>query len=83
MRIKIYINNCWSAVVLLCLISYGAVRSTPVSAAQNSSLEHTKAVLESLVQGELDRGLPSLSLSLVRGDQIVWSAAWGVTPMWV
>ncbi len=29
------------------------------------------------MQKELDRGLPSLSLSLVQGDQIVWSADFG------
>jgi len=49
-----------------------AMASPPVG-----TLAYTKHVLEKLVQKELDRGLPSISLSLVKGDQIVWSAAFG------
>ncbi len=51
--------------------------SSESDAAEDSTLEHTKAVLTKLVQKELDRGVPSISLSLVAGDEIVWSAAWG------
>jgi len=45
--------------------------------AQAGTIEYTRSVLEKLAQKELDRGVPSISLSLVKGDQIVWSAAWG------
>ena len=40
-------------------------------------LENTKKVLEKLIQKEMDLGMPSCSLALVRGDKIVWTAAYG------
>jgi CubicO group peptidase (beta-lactamase class C family) len=41
-------------------------------------LEKTKAALSGMIQGMMkDRGVPSMSIALVRGDKIVWTAAFG------
>ena len=41
-------------------------------------LEKTKTVLSGLIENALrDRGVPSISIALVRGDEIVWKAAFG------
>ena len=45
-------------------------------------LEKTKTVLTGLIQQTLaDRGIPSMSIALVRGDSIVWKAAFGYANM--
>ena len=45
-------------------------------------LEKTKSVLTGLIQQTLaDRGIPSMSIALVRGDSIVWKAAFGYSNM--
>ena len=52
--------------------------------AQNGKfdLEKTKTVLSGLIQQTLaDRGIPSMSIALVRGDSIVWKAAFGYANM--
>ena len=41
-------------------------------------LEKTKTVISGLIEKVLkDRGVPSMSIALVRGDSIVWTAAFG------
>jgi CubicO group peptidase (beta-lactamase class C family) len=41
-------------------------------------LERTKTTLTSLIESEIkQRGIPSISIALVRGDSIVWKAAFG------
>jgi CubicO group peptidase (beta-lactamase class C family) len=50
------------------------------SAAQSGTfdLERTKAVLTELIERNMkERGVPSISIALVRGDAIVWTAAFG------
>ena len=52
--------------------------------AQNSrfDLQKTKTVLTGLVERTLaDNGIPSMSIALVRGDSIVWKAAFGYANM--
>ena len=52
--------------------------------AQNGrfDLEKTKTVLSGLVEKTLaDNGVPSMSIALVRGDSIVWKAAFGYANM--
>ncbi len=45
-------------------------------------LEKTKTVLTGLIEKTLvDNGVPSMSIALVRGDSIVWKAAFGYTNM--
>jgi CubicO group peptidase (beta-lactamase class C family) len=45
-------------------------------------LEKTKAVLTTLAERTLaDNGIPSMSIALVRGDSIVWKAAFGYSNM--
>jgi CubicO group peptidase (beta-lactamase class C family) len=40
-------------------------------------LERTQRVLTELIQRKLDQGVASISIALVRGDEIVWTAAFG------
>ena len=45
-------------------------------------LQKTRTVLTSLVEKTLrDNGIPSMSIALVRGDSIVWTAAFGYANM--
>ena len=45
-------------------------------------LEKTKTVLTGVIEKTLaDNGVPSMSIALVRGDSIVWKAAFGYTNM--
>src|SRR6185503_19750251 len=58
----------------------------PASAAlaQNGrfDLQKTKTVLTGVIEKTLaDNGIPSMSIALVRGDSIVWKAAFGYTNM--
>jgi len=53
--------------------------------AQNGrfDLEKTKKVLTGVIEKTLaDNGVPSMSIALVRGDSIVWKAAFGYTNMY-
>ena len=53
-----------------------------VAIAQNGrfDLEKTKTVLTGVIEKTLaDNGIPSMSIALVRGDSIVWKAAFGYT----
>src|SRR5690348_1808263 len=56
-----------------------------VAIAQNGrfDLEKTKKVLTAVIDKTLaDNGVPSMSIALVRGDSIVWKAAFGYTNMY-
>src|SRR5690348_18022938 len=55
-----------------------------VATAQNGrfDLAKTKKVLSAVIEKTLaDNGVPSLSIALVRGDSIVWTAAFGYANM--
>ena len=57
-----------------------AVLAPTLATAQTSQfdLEKTKTVLTGLIEEALkQRGVPSISIALVRGDSIVWKAAFG------
>lgn len=56
------------------------VLSVPAATAQGGrfDLEKTKKVLSGLIEKTLaENGIPSMSIALVRGDSIVWKAAFG------
>jgi serine-type D-Ala-D-Ala carboxypeptidase/endopeptidase len=56
--------------------------STAVAQAGRFDLEKTKTVLTGLIETTLaDNGIPSMSIALVRGDSIVWKAAFGYANM--
>lgn len=50
--------------------------ATPASA-DEFDLDHTKEVLEKLIEQELATGVASISIALVKGDEVVWTAAYG------
>jgi CubicO group peptidase (beta-lactamase class C family) len=56
-----------------------SVTASPAAAQGGGfDLEKTRTVLTGLIQKALqDRGIPSVSIALVRGDSIVWTAAFG------
>ncbi len=51
----------------------------PVARSQDAAYdsERTQRVLTDLIQRKLDQGVASISIALVRGDEIVWTAAFG------
>jgi len=54
------------------------VAVTPIAAQDGLDLEKTKTVLTGLIEKVLDeRGIPSVSIALVKGDEIVWTEAFG------
>jgi len=56
--------------------------SAAVAQGGRFDLEKTKTVLSGLIQKTLaENGVPSMSIALVRGDSIVWTAAFGYTNM--
>ncbi|HEV8446187.1 MAG TPA: serine hydrolase domain-containing protein [Gemmatimonadaceae bacterium] len=56
--------------------------SAAVAQSGRFDLEKTKTVLSGLIQKTLaENGVPSMSIALVRGDSIVWTAAFGYTNM--
>ena len=56
--------------------------SAAIAQSGRFDLEKTKTVLTGLIQQTLaDRGIPSMSIALVRGDSIVWKAAFGYSNM--
>src|SRR5881394_317344 len=56
--------------------------SSGVAQNRRFDLQKTKTVLTGLVQKTLaDNGIPSMSIALVRGDSIVWKAAFGYSNM--
>jgi len=57
-------------------------RSAAFSQTGRFDLEKTKTVLTGLIEKTLaDNGVPSMSIALVRGDSIVWKAAFGFSNM--
>jgi len=57
-------------------------RSAAIAQSGRFDLEKTKRVLTGLIEKTLaDNGVPSMSIALVRGDSIVWKAAFGYTNM--
>ena len=57
-------------------------RSTAVGQNGRFDLEKTKTVLSGVIEKTLaDNGIPSMSIALVRGDSIVWKAAFGFANM--
>lgn len=61
--------------VLIAVAGLACVQSDEGPA--DATLAHTISVLEGLIQEELDAGVPSISLSLLVGDEVVWSGAYG------
>src|SRR6476469_6781503 len=56
--------------------------SAAIAQSSRFDLQKTKTVLTGLVEKTLaDNGIPSISIALVRGDSIVWKAAFGYTNM--
>ena len=56
--------------------------SAAIAQSGRFDLEKTKTVLTGLIQKTLaDNGVPSMSIALVRGDSIVWKAAFGYANM--
>ena len=69
-------RRCVRHLVLLMLV----VLPAPTAIAQSGrfDLEKTKTVLSGVIQKALaENGVPSMSIALVRGDSIVWKAAFG------
>jgi serine-type D-Ala-D-Ala carboxypeptidase/endopeptidase len=65
--------------LLLLLVLPG---SAAIAQSSRFDLEKTKTVLSGLVEKTLaDNGIPSMSIALVRGDSIVWKAAFGYANM--
>jgi CubicO group peptidase (beta-lactamase class C family) len=57
-------------------------RSAAIAQNGRFDLEKTKKVLTGVIEKTLaDNGIPSMSIALVRGDSIVWKAAFGFTNM--
>ena len=56
--------------------------SAAIAQSSRFDLQKTKTVLTGLVEKTLaDNGIPSMSIALVRGDSIVWKAAFGYANM--
>ncbi len=52
--------------------------TTPIAAQDGFDLEETKTVLAGLIEKTMDeQGIPSVSIALVKGDEIVWTEAFG------
>ena len=57
-------------------------RSAAIAQNGRFDLEKTKKVLTGVIEKTLaENGVPSMSIALVRGDSIVWKAAFGYTNM--
>ena len=65
-------------------IAFTILFTLSVAVAQEGSfdLEKTKEILQKKIMKALeDKGIPSISISLVAGDKIIWNAAHGYTNM--
>src|SRR6186713_404418 len=70
------------ACLLALLVLPGLSGSAATAQSGRFDLEKTRTVLTGLIQQTLaDRGIPSMSIALVRGDSIVWKAAFGYSNM--
>jgi len=69
----------FAAAILLCIHSRSAVAADAIEAKNSQfDLDKTRTVLSGLIEQTLkDTGMPSISVALVRGDAIVWKAAFG------
>ncbi len=64
------------------LLLLGLPGSTAIAQGGKFDLAKTKAVLTTVIEKTLaENGVPSMSIALVRGDSIVWTAAFGYTNM--
>jgi CubicO group peptidase (beta-lactamase class C family) len=61
------------------LLILGTVAASTLAAqAERFDLEKTKTTLTGLIErARAERGIPSISIALVRGDSVVWKAAFG------
>ena len=65
------------------LVLVGLPRSAAIAQVGRFDLEKTKTVLTGLIKKTLaENGIPSMSIALVRGDSIVWKAAFGFSNMY-
>jgi CubicO group peptidase (beta-lactamase class C family) len=64
--------------ITICVLALGLVCTPALAQDGEFDLEKTKTVLSELILKALqERGVPSVSIALVRGDEIVWKAAFG------
>ncbi|MSR03810.1 MAG: serine hydrolase [Gemmatimonadetes bacterium] len=65
--------------IVRAIVLLGLLAGTPAAAQTGQfNLEKTKTVLTGLIETAIrERGVPSISIALVRGDSIVWKAAFG------
>ena len=67
---------------LCCLLWLALPASVATAQGGRFDLEKTKTVLSGLIEKTLaENGIPSMSIALVRGDSIVWKAAFGYSNM--
>ena len=76
---KLFVSFSVGFVFAVFNLANAAVATGPATAATGQfDLEKTKIVLSGLIEKTLkDTGVPSISIALVRGDEIVWKAAFG------
>ena len=67
-----------TALLLLIPAIFATLTVSAATEAGHFDLEKTKTVVSGLIEKAMkDRGVPSVSIALVRGDTIVWKAAFG------
>jgi serine-type D-Ala-D-Ala carboxypeptidase/endopeptidase len=67
-----------SALLLLIAASVAALTGPAAAQPGQFDLEKTKTVMSRLIEQKMkERGVPSVSIALVRGDSVVWKAAFG------
>jgi CubicO group peptidase (beta-lactamase class C family) len=67
-----------SALLLLIPAIFATVTGSAAAKPGQFDLEKTKTVMTGLIEQKMkERGVPSVSIALVRGDSIVWKAAFG------
>jgi CubicO group peptidase (beta-lactamase class C family) len=67
-----------SALLLLIPAIFATVTASAAAKPGQFDLEKTKTVMTGLIEQKMkERGVPSVSIALVRGDSIVWKAAFG------
>ncbi|UCC38573.1 MAG: serine hydrolase [Candidatus Aminicenantes bacterium] len=60
------------------VLVFSIIGASTIAKSGDFDLEKTKKVLTGLIQKALkERGVPSISIALVKGDEIVWKAAFG------
>jgi CubicO group peptidase (beta-lactamase class C family) len=67
-----------NALLLLIPAVFAALTGSATAQTGHFDLEKTKTVMSGLIEQKMkERGVPSVSIALVRGDAIVWKAAFG------